>query len=90
MSEIKKLSPEELQSVQELQKQFNQFVFELGNVESQIQNLNKTKIDLENEKLNILEDLSKLGEREKIIVDNLQQKYGTGNINPVDGVITPL
>jgi hypothetical protein len=45
---------------------------------------------LENEKLNILEDLSKLGEREKIIVDNLQQKYGTGNINPVDGVITPL
>ena len=90
MSELKKLTPEELQSIQDLQKQFNQFVFELGNIEAQIQNLSKTQIVLETEKQVIVEDIAKLGEREKVIVNTLQEKYGTVNIDPIDGTITPL
>jgi regulator of replication initiation timing len=90
MSEVKKLESEELKSIQDLQKQYNQFIFELGNIEAQIQNVVKTKNTLEVEKQVILEDLTKLGEREKSIVDVLQQKYGTVNIDPIDGTITPF
>jgi chromosome segregation ATPase len=86
----KQLTSEELQTIQDLQTQYNKFVFELGNVEAQLQGLAKTKSLLETEKDNIVSDINKLGEREKELVTTLQEKYGTGNINPQTGEITPL
>ena len=90
MSETKKLTQEELQKIQDLQVQYNKFVFELGSVEAQLQSLAKTKSLLETEKDNIISDINKLGEREKELVNTLQEKYGTGNIDPQTGEITPL
>ena len=90
MSEIKKLELEELKSIQDLQKQYNQVIFDLGSIESQLQNLIITESELTKEKKNIISDLTKLVEKEKILIENLQQKYGNGNINPVDGTITPF
>ena len=90
MSETKQLTPEELQQIQEMQKQYNQFVFELGSVEAQLQNLYKAKAELEKEKDNIVGDIAKLGERERELVNSLQTKYGTGNIDPQTGEITPF
>ena len=90
MPETKQLTPEELQQIQELQKQYNQFIFELGSIESQLQNVYKAETDLKNEKTNIINDITKLGEREKILVESLQTKYGTGNIDPQSGIITPF
>jgi conjugal transfer/entry exclusion protein len=87
---VKQLTPEELQSIQDMQKQYNQFVFELGSVESQLQNIYKAEADLKTEKANIVEDITKLGEREKELVNTLQTKYGVGSINPQTGEITPL
>jgi len=89
MSETKKLTQEELIQIQELQTQYNKFVFELGSIEAQLQNVYRTEGVLENEKNNILTDISKLGEREKELVDKLQEKYGNGSINPQTGEITP-
>ncbi len=53
MSEVKKLTEEELQSIKELQTQYNKFVFELGSVEAQLQGLlaQKTLIEEENKVL---------------------------------------
>lgn len=90
MSETKQLTPEELQQIQEMQKQYNQFVFDLGSVEAQIQGLLQQKDLLEKEKQNVLSDIKKLGDRERELVVNLQEKYGTGNIDPQTGVITPF
>lgn len=90
MSETKQLSPEELQQIKDLQRQYNQFVFELGSIEAQLQNVLATKAAVETEKSNILEDLKKLGEREKEVISTLQGKYGVGNIDPETGVITPF
>ena len=90
MPETKQLTPEELQQIQELQKQYNQFIFELGSIESQLQNVYKAEIDLKNEKTNIINDITKLGKREKILVESLQTKYGTGNTDPQSGIITPF
>ena len=90
MSETKQLAPEELQQINELQQQYNKFVFELGSVESQIQSLLQQKILLDSEKDGIVSDLKTLGEQERVLVRDLQEKYGAGNINPQTGEITPL
>jgi len=90
MSETKQLTPEELQQVNELQQQYNKFVFELGSVEAQLQALLQQKVVLESEKDGIVSDLKTLGEQERVIVRDLQEKYGVGNINPQTGEITPF
>jgi hypothetical protein len=90
MSETKKLTAEELQSISELQTQYNKFVFELGSVEAQLQSLLHQKSLLETEKDGILSDIKTLGVNEKEIISSLQEKYGTGNINPQTGEITPF
>jgi len=90
MSETKKLTPEELQQIQDLQKQYNQFVFDLGSIEAQLQNVYKAEADLKAEKTNVMGDIAKLGEREKELVDSLQTKYGIGSIDPQTGEITPF
>jgi hypothetical protein len=90
MSEIKQLTPEELSQIKEMQAQYNKFIFELGSVEAQLQNVLATKELIETEKSNVLEDIKKLGEREKELVNGLQAKYGTGNIDIETGEITPM
>jgi len=90
MSEVKKLTPEELSQIKEMQQQYNKFVFELGSVEAQLQNVIATKELIETEKSNVLVDIKKLGEREKELVNGLQAKYGTGNIDIETGEITPM
>ena len=90
MPETKQLTPEELQQIQEMQKQYNQFVFDLGSIEAQLQALLQQKSLLETEKTNVINDIKSLGDRERELVTTLQEKYGTGNINPQTGEITPL
>ena len=90
MSEVKQLTTEELSQIKEMQQQYNKFVFELGSVEAQLQNVLATKELIETEKSNVLEDIKKLGEREKELVNGLQAKYGTGNIDIETGEITPM
>jgi hypothetical protein len=90
MSETKQLTPEELQSINEMQTQYNKFVFELGSVEAQLQALLQQKVVLESEKDGIVSDIKTLGEQERVIVRDLQEKYGVGNIDPQTGEITPF
>jgi hypothetical protein len=90
MSDVKQLTTEELQSIKDLQAQYNKYVFELGSAEAQLQNVIATKKAIETEKNNILEDIVKLGVKEKEIITALQEKYGVGNINPETGEITPF
>jgi len=90
MSEIKKLEEAELQQIKEMQQQYNKFVFELGSVDAQLQNVIATKTLIETEKSNVLEDIKKLSDREKELVNGLQAKYGVGNIDIETGEITPF
>jgi prefoldin subunit 5 len=90
MSDVKQLTTEELQQIKDMQAQYNKFVFELGSIEVQLQNVNATKSAIETEKDNIVEDIKKLGEREKELIDALKGKYGEGSINIETGEITPF
>jgi hypothetical protein len=89
MSDVKKLTTEELQQIKDMQSQYNKFVFELGSIEAQLQSILTTKSLIETEKSNVLEDIKKLGDREKELVSSLQEKYGQGSINIETGEITP-
>jgi len=88
MPENKQLTTEELQQIKDMQAQYNKFVFELGSIEAQLQNILSAKAAAETEKNNILSDIKKLGEREKELVALLQEKYGNGNIDIETGEIT--
>ena len=88
MTVSKQLTAEELQSIKDLQQQYNKFVFELGSIEAQLQALLAQKTRIETEKDNIVSDITKLGDREREVVTALQEKYGVGNINPETGEIT--
>jgi chromosome segregation ATPase len=82
------LTPEELQSIKELQARYDQTVFELGSLEAQLIVFD-TQIDkLKEEKRALVSDLNTLGKKESELVKSLQEKYGTGNINTETGEVT--
>lgn len=90
MSEVKKLTTEELQTIKDLQAQYNKNAFELGSLEIQLNGIAKTKELLQKEKELILEDIKKLGEKEQEFSVKLQETYGKGNINIETGEFTSL
>ena len=88
MENVKKLTPEEINSITYLQKEYNTKIFELGSIEAQLSLIQSQIKELDAEKNNILDNLNKIGEKEKELVDALQQKYGTGEIDLENGVIS--
>jgi len=90
MSEVKKLTEEEIAQIKEMQTQYNKFVFELGSIEAQLAEMAIQKTFMESEKANTLGDIKLLTEKEKELLATLQEKYGVGNINIETGEITPF
>ena len=90
MSEIKKLTEEEIAQIKELQSQYNKFVFELGSIEAQLAEMANHKTFMDAEKANVLGDIKTLTTKEKELLTSLQDKYGVGNINIETGEITPF
>ena len=90
MSEVKKLTEEEITQIKELQTQYNKFVFELGSIEAQLAEMANHKELMDSEKSNILGDIKTLTVKEKELLTSLQEKYGVGNINIETGEITSL
>ena len=90
MSEVKKLTEEEVNSIKEMQQQYNKFIFELGSIEAQLADIISQKEFMDSEKSNVLGDIKTLTAKEKELLGNLQEKYGVGNINIETGEITPF
>jgi chromosome segregation ATPase len=90
MTEIKKLTEEEITQIKELQQQYNKFVFELGSIEAQLADMANQKEFMDTEKVNVLSDIKTLTAKEKELLASLQEKYGVGNINIETGEITPF
>jgi chromosome segregation ATPase len=85
---VKKLEQQEIDQIIDLQKQYNQNIFDLGSIEAQLSILSNQIKSITNEKNNILSDIDKINSKEKELVDTLQEKYGTGNIDLEKGEIT--
>ena len=73
-----------------MQAQYNKFVFELGSIEAQLNEIANYRMSMETEKNNTLDDIKSLTAREKELLASLQEKYGVGNINIETGEITPF
>jgi chromosome segregation ATPase len=84
------LTPEELQSVKDLQSKYNQTIFEIGVAETQIITLQQQIEKLQKDKKDLVADIDSIGNKESELVKSLQEKYGTGNIDPETGEITPI
>tara|TARA_Y100000034_G_C6750719_1_gene333672 strand:+ start:136 stop:423 length:288 start_codon:yes stop_codon:yes gene_type:complete len=87
--EATKFTEDELSSLRKLQQdylstqnQFGQVVITELNLRSQMDELEKIKIETE-------ENFIKLQETEKELVDELTDKYGQGTLDPKSGVFTP-
>jgi hypothetical protein len=83
------LTQEELQSIKELQSKYNQTLFEIGVVEAQRLALVEQVEKREADKKTLLNDLATIEQKENDLAKSLQEKYGTGSINPETGDITP-
>lgn len=84
------LTQEELQSVNDLQRKYNQTLFEIGVAEAQRLALQDQIEKLTATKRELLKDLESIEKKENELTKSLQDKYGTGSINPETGEITPI
>ena len=88
MSEdIKKITPEELESVQKVRSKYQEITVKLGQIQvqrmqitNQIEALNKTEEDLGKQ-------WADTTEKERKAINDLQEKYGKVNINLDSGEI---
>ena len=87
---MSQLTPEELQSVKDLQSKYNQTVFEIGVAETQILTFERQITKLRDDKAGLIKDLETIEQKEAALVATLQTVYGTGAINPESGEITPV
>ena len=85
---MSQLTPEELQSVKDLQSKYNQTVFEIGVAETQILTFEKQISKLRDDKAGLIKDLETIEQKEAALVATLQTVYGNGAINPESGEIT--
>lgn len=84
-----KLTPEELQSIKDLQSKYNQTIFEVGAAEAQLIVFQENISKLQEAKKGLVADLATIERKESELVKSLQEKYGEGNINIETGEITP-
>jgi hypothetical protein len=82
------LTPEELQSVKDLQSKYNQTIFEIGVAEAQILTFEKNIAKLREDKTNLVVDLETIERKESELIETLKVKYSEGVINPETGEIT--
>ena len=81
MSEIKKLTPEELESVKSIKNDYTNLAISLGELELQKSNIDK-------EKQRLLDSQTQLIEKEAELAKILSDKYGNGSINLETGEIS--
>ena len=84
------LTQEELQLVNDLQRKYNQTIFEIGVAETQRLTLQDQIEKLTTSKKVLLKDLESIEQKESELTKSLQDKYGTGSINPETGEITSI
>ncbi len=84
------LTTEELQSIKDLQSKYNQTIFEVGVAEAQRIALQEQVDKLGENKKQLVNDLATIEQKESELIKSLQEKYGTGSINPETGEITPI
>ena len=80
--EKKVLTQEEIDKIKKLKEQFEDLTITAGNVEIQIMNLQLQKDQIKS-------NLQQLQQQEKVIAQELEEKYGDGTISLESGEFLP-
>jgi predicted nuclease with TOPRIM domain len=82
MSNEIRFTDQELEELKDLQNQYQSVIYGLGQIQVEKRLLESREIEL-----NSVYD--SLGQKEKELLDSLNQKYGSGTINLENGTFTP-
>ena len=82
------LTPEELQSIKDLQSKYNQTIFEIGASEAQMIAFQQGIEKLQKAKEGLISDLTTIEQKESELIKSLQEKYEQGSIDLETGEIT--
>ncbi len=83
------LAKEELDQLKDIQELYSKIITELGQIDLQVNNLEKTIDVLLENRDNILKEYDIMQEKEKQLGNHLSIKYGDGTIDSNTGEFTP-
>lgn len=89
MSEPVKIAVEELSEIKLLQSKFQESIYKLGNLQIEKMELDRLVTDFVEKEKRLKEEWVSLQKLEQSLLDKIVQKYGEGNLNPVDGTFIP-
>ena len=84
-----KFSEEELKSLQDLQTSYQQKQLQFGQLEVQRLLVTQQLDSLDSAKAQLEVEYGEVQETERKLVQDLNKKYGPGNLDPATGVFTP-
>ena len=84
-----KFTEDELKSLQDLQNSYQQKQLQFGQLEVQRLLVSQQLEQLDNAKAKLEVEYSEIQETERKLVEELNKKYGPGNLDPATGVFTP-
>jgi len=84
-----KFTEDELKSLQELQNSYQQKQLQFGQLEVQRLLVTQQLDSLDSAKAKLEVEYGEVQETERKLVQDLNKKYGPGNLDPASGVFTP-
>jgi len=90
MSEVTKFTEQEMQSIAQLQNDYQQHIFSLGQIDLEKTDLEQQLQELLAKRTEIFNNWKKTQQDENNLLSTLSQKYGDGSLNLKDGTFKPL
>ena len=84
-----KFTENELKSLQELRQGYERVQNQLGSLQINKLNLTAQLDTIDDETIRLESQYLALREKEQTMVNELNEKYGAGNLDPASGVFTP-
>ena len=85
-----KFTKEELSSLQSLKESYSNIELSLGRLEVTRMQTEQRLEQIEDERLRLETEYAQTQVQESELVNELNEKYGPGNLNPETGVFTPV
>jgi len=85
-----RVTDEEVKQIQELRTGFQQIMLQIGQADLQVFDFNTAIKDLEGVKGQLYAKYNDIKKTEREKMDELNKKYGAGNLNIETGMFTPL
>lgn len=85
-----KIEEKELQEARDIRSNYQQVMLEIGKIELQLDDIQGIKNQLNDAKNKLLTRYGELKQNERVKMDDLNKKYGAGNLDLETGIITPF